>query len=676
MLIFDQFNKGERPLRWMAGVVGAGLLVLLIGLLRVQIFGHHRFEQSLQTQSFQSVRVPALRGRILDRQGRECVGNVPRYRLDVYLEALSRDFTREYGRLRREVVAARGGTNTPSPGLWERMMSKLRRDQPRVLIRAEENNLLWRQARYNVLSNVVSRVASKVGLPLTLTESELHRHWANSRALPLAVLKKLTPQQVSLLTEQSWSIRGISIELQAVRHYPHGPLAAHTLGYLVRADDFEGEDGESFDYRLRDYRGAAGLEAAFDTALRGTSGSKSILVNSDGYRVGETMTTVPVPGQNLITTLDLEVQKATETALAAVSGEERGAVVVLDVRNGDVLALASAPSFDPGEWIDGISRARWTNYYDVPKRTPLMNRATDGAYSPGSTFKIVTALAALENGLDPDRVQIVEANPSKPGKGLYHRGNIKIEDLAPPGPYDFRRAFIRSSNAYFIQLGLDAGYDRLLSTAHRFHFGEQTRIQLRPTEERSGWMPEPAEARAERWPQGRLANFSIGQEVTVTPLQLAVMVAAVANGGTVYYPRLVDRLESGDPLSEEAPSAIRPGQVRSRLETRPEYLTRIRAAMRDDVLDGEGTGTTARVADYQVCGKTGTAEIKGNGVKDKVTWFASFAPFESPRYAVVVMVESGASGGRTCGPVAQKIYEHLRARDTGSGRPIVLNSVP
>ncbi len=673
MLIFDQFNKGERPLRWMAGVVGAGLLLLLIGLLRVQILSHHRFEQSLQTQSFQSVRVPALRGRILDRNGRECVGNAPRYRLDVYLEALSRDFSKEYGRLRREVIAARGGTNPVSPGLWQRMMSKFHREAPRILIRPEETTLLWRQARYNVVSNVVTKVATKIGLPLTLTESELQRHWANTRALPLAVLTKLTPQQVALLTEQSWSIPGIRTELQAVRHYPHGSLAAHALGYLVRADDFEGDEGESFDYRLRDYKGAAGLEAAFDASLRGISGTKSILVNSDGYRVGETVTAEPVPGQNLVTTLDIDVQKAAESALSAVSGEERGAVVVLDVRNGDVLAMASAPSFDPGEWIDGISRNRWTNYYMVPKRTPLMNRATDGAYSPGSTFKIVTALTALENGLDPNQVQIVEPNPSKPGKGIYHRGNIKIEDTAPPGPYDFRRAFIRSSNSYFIQLGLDAGYDRLLATAHRFHFGEQTRIQLRPIEERAGWMPEPAEARTEHWPQGRLANFSIGQEVTVTPLQLAVMVAAVANGGTVYYPRLVDRLESGDPLSEEAPSTIRPGQVRSRLETRPEHLAHIRAAMRDDVMDIEGTGTSARVTDYTVCGKTGTAEIKGNGVKDKVTWFASFAPFESPRYAVVVMVESGASGGRTCGPVARKIYEHLRGRDTGSGRPIAMN---
>ncbi|MFM7804653.1 MAG: hypothetical protein ACKPGK_09205, partial [Verrucomicrobiota bacterium] len=282
MLVFDQFNQAERPLRWIAAVVAGGLLLLLAGLLKVQILGHRRFEQSLQTQSFQSVRVPALRGRILDRDRRELVGNAPRYRLDVYLEALSRDFGREHGRLRREILAARGGTNTPTPGFWARVVGKFRREPPRLLIRPEENALLWRQARYQVVSNVVAQVAAKVGLPLTLTESELHRHWANSRALPLAVLRKLTPQQVALLTEQSWSIHGVSVELQATRHYPHGALAAHALGYLVRADDFTDDEGDSFDYRLRDYRGAAGLEAAFDAARRGTSGSKSLLVNSDG----------------------------------------------------------------------------------------------------------------------------------------------------------------------------------------------------------------------------------------------------------------------------------------------------------------------------------------------------------------------------------------------------------
>jgi penicillin-binding protein 2 len=505
-------------------------------------------------------------------------------------------------------------------------------------------------------------------MPLNLAESDLHRHWSNSRALPLAVLRKLSPQQVALLTEQSWSMRGISIELQPVRSYPHGALAAHLMGHLERADDYSEEEDEAFDYRLRDYRGVAGLERAFDSALRGTAGAKSILVNSAGYRVGETIASPAIPGQNLVTTLDLGLQQAVEASLALVNGDERGAVVVLDVRNGDILSAASAPAFDPGEWIDGVSRARWTNFYDVPKKTPLLNRITDGAYSPGSTFKIVTALTALEGGMDPARLYTVEPNPANPGKGAYFLGRHKIGDTAPPGEYNFRRAFIRSSNSYFIDQGLRAGYDRLLATAHRFHFGEPTRTQLPPGEDRTAWMPDGDEARSGRWQLGRLANFSIGQEVTVTPLQLAVMVATVANGGTVYYPRLVDRLETGDPLSGPRTEQVRPGQVRSLLGARPEHLALLRDVMRDDVLDDEGTGKAARIKDYGVCGKTGTAEIKGNGFKDKVTWFASFAPYESPRYAVIVMVESGGSGGGTCAPVARRIYEHLRDRDLASAR--------
>jgi penicillin-binding protein 2 len=674
MLILDQLNKGERALRLLAWMVAGCLLVLLAGLARVQVLARHRFELSQQTQSYRTVRVPALRGKILDRDGRVLVENAPRYRLDVFLEDLSRDFTKEYNRLRRELLTARGAGAGPEPGLFQRLASKFRRKKAPTLISPQETEMLWRQARYQVVSNVVAQVATRVGMPLTLTEADLHRHWSRSRALPLSVLRRLTPQQVALLTEQSWAMRGVSLELQPARSYPHGSLGVHMLGYLTRADDFEDDEDEgAFDYRLRDYRGASGIEAAFDSALRGVAGAKSLLVNSAGYRVGETPVTDPQAGQNVVTTLDLPLQSIAEKALSTVNGDERGAVVVMDVRNGDVLAAASAPAFDPAEWIDGITRERWTNYYDVPKRTPLLNRVTQGRYAPGSTFKIVTALGALERGLDPDATYRVEPNPANPVKGAYFLGRQKIGDTAPPGDYDFRRAFIRSSNSYFIDQGLKMGFDRLLETAHRFHFGERTQIQLRPKEETTGDMPEPGDAKAERWPLGKLANFSIGQEVTVTPLQMAVMISAVANGGTVFYPRLVDRLETGDPLSDAAPDRVRPGQIRSRLDTRAEHLALLRAVMRDDVLDDEGTGKAARVKDFQVCGKTGTAEIKGNGFKDKVTWFASFGPYESPRYAIIVMVESGGSGGGTCAPVARQIYEFIRDRAASPGRAVAIN---
>jgi penicillin-binding protein 2 len=198
--------------------------------------------------------------------------------------------------------------------------------------------------------------------------------------------------------------------------------------------------------------------------------------------------------------------------------------------------------------------------------------------------------------------------------------------------------------------------------AHRFHLGEKTHLPLTAAEEAVGDVPEPDEPKRMHWTDGKLADFSIGQEVTVTPVQMACMVSAVANGGTVYWPRLVDRTEGGDPLGESiAPEILRrPAQVRNTINVKTGYLETVRAAMREDVASDEGSGKTSRVKGYAVCGKTGTAEIKGNGIKDKVTWFASFAPYESPRYAVIVVVESGASGGGTCGPVARQIYEYLR----------------
>ncbi|HTI68953.1 MAG TPA: penicillin-binding transpeptidase domain-containing protein, partial [Candidatus Limnocylindria bacterium] len=399
--------------------------------------------------------------------------------------------------------------------------------------------------------------------------------------------------------------------------------------------------------------------------LRGSAGAKRILVNSGGYRVGESMFAEPVPGKNLYTTIDLDVQIAAEKALASVNGDERGAVVVMDVRNGDILAMASAPTYPPQEWIDGFDLEHYNTFYSDPVRRPQINRATMGAYNPGSTFKIVTALAAFERGLDPDATFTVEGNPFDPGHGGYRLGNRMIGDRAAPGVYNFHRAFIHSSNSYFIDQGLKMGFDPLMEMAHRFHLGERTQLQLSPREEGIGEVPEVGEAKREGWPQGKLANFSIGQEVTVTPIQMACMISAVANGGTVYWPRLVDRIENASELDDSQANRIRQGQVRTKLSIKRQYFDWVRAAMRDDVLSDEGTGKGARIKGYNVCGKTGTAEIKGNGIKDKVTWFTSFAPYEDPRYTIIVVIESGASGGGTCAPVARQIYEFVRDRDSG-----------
>lgn len=659
MLVLDQINKGERPLRVLAWGVALGLLALAAGLWQVQVLSGAKYRQRQETQSFRTVRVPAMRGRILDRNRVPIADNQPRYRLDVYLDELVPQFTEAEKQLRRQLLASRGLLSQPEPTLWGRISARFSRQKQKPGITSAERDLLKRQARYQVVSNILSQINARLGVHLVKTEAELFQHWRQKRALPFPVLDNLTPAQVAFLTEQGWSIPGVELDQVPVRHYPGGTLAAHIVGNVKRSDDFDEED-RAFDYRLRDFTGATGIEAAFDRRLRGTSGAKSILINSSGYRhrQGEIVLAEPRAGDTVVTTLDVGLQKAVEASLSQVAGDERGAVVVLDPRNGDILALASAPTFDPNIWIDGVSAERWNAMQD-PRMKPMFNRATYGYYQPGSTFKIITALACLDAGvLTPDSVH----DPLHT-LGYFQLGNRRIKDTASAGEYDFRRAFIKSSNSYFITYGLKLGLQRLLDMGHRFHFGDKPGLRL--GEESRGIFPAYDEVK-DSWSLGNLANVSIGQEIAVTPVQLAVAVGAVANGGTVYWPRLVDRVEPSDVLSDEPPDRIRPGQVRDRVELRPEYFDIVRAAMRDDVAGDEGTGKNARVKDFAVCGKTGTAEVKqGTRLVDKITWFASFAPYESPRYVVIVMVESGGSGGGTCAPVARRIYEHLRDRERG-----------
>ena len=665
MLLFDQLNKGDRALRTVAWVALGGLLLLGLQLWRLQIFSAAKYRQSQETQSFRTVRVPAMRGKILDRNGRELVGNAPRYQLDLYLDELRPQFEAEYLRRKQQVLAAKRAATgeAETTGFFAQFLDKFRHKKRGVRLTRDEIGALERQVRYTVVSNTVAAVAQRMGVAIGLGEEALQHHYLQKRFLPLSIVTACTPQQVAQVTEQGWAIPGVALEQVAVRSYPHGPLAAHLMGNLKRNDIYDEEEG-AFDYRLPDYLGGTGLEKSFDHELRGVAGAKSILVNSAGYRhrQAEEIITPAEPGQNLVTTIDLALQEAVEQAINGVkAGDERGAVVVMNPANGDVLAMASAPAFDPSEYVNGISTERYNSYFMAVPERRLVNRASNGEYAPGSTFKIITSLALLESGLNPQEIFTVEAGPG--GKGRYMLGRRPIGDTAPPGDYDFRRAFIRSSNSYFINYGQRLGWDRLMAMGHRFGLGEHAGIRI--GEEAAGFFPKADEVRERGLGPGILADVSIGQQITVTPLQMAVVLSAVANGGKVYWPRIVDRLESGDVLSNDKPVVVKPGQLRSQISLQPRSWDIVRAAMRDDVADDEGSGKASRLKDFAVCGKTGTAEIKGNGRKDKVTWFTSFAPYEAPRYVVVVMVESGGSGGGTCAPVAKKIYQFLHDREQG-----------
>jgi penicillin-binding protein 2 len=338
----------------------------------------------------------------------------------------------------------------------------------------------------------------------------------------------------------------------------------------------------------------------------------------------------------------------------------------MDVRNGDVLAMASTPTFDPNDFAQHISIEK---YEQLQELTAEKNRATQEIYAPGSIFKVVIALAALEDGLNPDRLYTVDPNPEEPGRGMYFGRGYKKKDTAPPGQYNFKRAIERSSNSYFIQIGLQTGADRIVALAERFHFGQSDRLPTR--QETSGTMPTPDRIHHE-WREGDTANMCIGQgEVGVTPLQIAVAYSAIANGGTVYWPRLVSRIEPQDPSSGDTARSYPSGVVRDRIGISARSLKILHDAMLGETEDVEGTGKGACVTGLRICGKTGTAQVQdaSNELIGHNYWFASFAPYESPRYAVVAMVQipgkTPGSGGLICAPIAHDIYQTILNKETG-----------
>ncbi len=635
MLPLNPIKQPDIQLRVVAIVLAAGFCVLLGGLWYVQVFSSKRFSESLEDQAVRTVRIPAVRGRILDRNGQPLAENRPTYNVELYLAELGKHFHSEYLRIRPASVRTR----------------------------AEREQLEW-TARYSVVSNITAQVGEWLQQPRVIDQKKFQRHYNEVRALPIPILENLNASQVARFAERSGVFPGLDLEIQPLRVYPHGSLAAHVLGALRRDDSSQEEEDAFYHYRLPDWKGITGMEAAFDNQLRGTAGTKSMMVNRLGYRQQETVLRAPEPGDNLVLSLDLKLQQAVERALVTplFGALTRGAAVVLDVQNGDVLAMVSAPAFEPEKFMGRISEEDWAAL-NHPQLKPQLNRATQENYHPGSILKMLTGLAALEmDALDPQAIYNVEADPTRPGRGCIHVGSRKIDDTVAPGPYNFKKALMHSSNSYFIHQGLKPGVlQKMIMLGEKFHLGERTGIL--PRQETAGDFPDQTDL-VRRWQPGDTANLCIGQgKVSVSPLQMAVMTSAIANGGKVYWPRLILRLEPSDPQFGEKASQF-PVRLRDELGVKPENLRLVHEAMLAEVEERGGTGTEAIVPGLKIGGKTGTAEVEHAGrIVDKTTWFASFAPVDRPKWAVVVMVESGASGGKTCAPVAKKIYQALLERE-------------
>lgn len=638
MLVIDQVRRSDPRLRFLGLIVFVGFSVLLTGLWYVQIVSQRKYENSLKVQSFRTVRIPAARGRILDRNGEVLADNQPRYKINLFLEDIRPQFLYEYTNSVKKEFIARNGRSPKGAERWE----------------------LERQARYQVVSNIVWQVSAAVlPQPLVLNPTPFERHYREQRAIPLSLVTDLTPQQIALFMEKASHFPGIELEVEPYRFYPHGSLAAHALGFTRKEQKIDERDEAAirFNYPIAVDEGISGLEFGFDEELQGKEGAKAILVNNIGYRQSEETWIEPTAGKNLVLTLDLEIQKSAERALAMSGPETRGAVVVMNCRNGDILALASAPSYDLNMFVRGrdYSKADWARLED-PILAPYYNRALQGAYHPGSTFKIIVALAAFEAG-----VMGLDYKVYNPGYSMVGRRRIE-DNNAPVGEWAFTEAFKRSANTYFIDVGLKAGMERIVEMGERFNLGDKTGV-VQPDFERSGYFPEIGQRQkrdGSRWMEGDTANLCIGQgEIMVTPLQMALVTSAVANGGTLLRPRLALQMEE---QGQNTLPELMPHQLKDRnINVRSQHLQWIRQAMLQDVEDQKvGTGKAAYIPGMGISGKTGTAQIRTPHGLDWITWFVSFAPYDSPKYAVVVMVESGRSGGGTCAPKAKEIYKTIQ----------------
>lgn len=492
-----------------------------------------------------------------------------------------------------------------------------------------------------------------LGRTFNVTDEQIIQHYNNRGVLPMILAEDLSGEDVAKVSRGLGT--GLVLQPAYFRHYPLGAMAAHIVGYTGRLAPLSVKPIENRDLIFPDAEGREGLEQAFDDQLRGTPGVLNITLNAEGKRTTERMVENPIPGYNVITTLDLKVQKACEDALAK-SGR-RGAVVVVDPNNGEILGMASRPSFDPNAFIPMINEEEFAKLNDDPA-VPLYPRAFRSAYPPGSTFKTFVGLAALQSGLYAPDTRV-----SCPG-GL-QVGNFYFRNhrSGHSGRLTLAQALAQSCNTWFYQVGLKIGAAPIIDWADAVGFGKRTGIPLRA--ESPGNIPTDdymLRVHNRNILQGDIANMSIGQgDILVTPLQMAAAMGVIAARGTFHQTRLVKQVQSLD----NKVMAAYPDRVRAELNIDEANFEAVDKGLVMVTSHGTGTGRrAATVRGVKVAGKTGTAQWGPVRKRRNAAWFAGYAPANHPPlYAFSVVVEGNpgetVSGGTTAAPVIGSILSNL-----------------
>jgi penicillin-binding protein 2 len=519
------------------------------------------------------------------------------------------------------------------------------------------------------LDRTIRLLAKVIGWDEAQVRDIVTRHRREPGYRPITIVQDASLAQVAAVTARrlDFELPDVFVEPVPTRRYPE-KFAAHLFGYVGEVNDAQVSEDDAL--KSGDIVGQAGIERVYNAQLMGADGAKHVVVNSVGREIRTLDEDDPVEGKRLKLTVDYDLQKALEDGFKA-SGFN-GASVIMDPRSGEVLAFTSVPSYDPNAFAAGIDRATWASL-NSDELKPLQDRAIQGRYPPGSTFKMAVATAALEEGVIKADFKVF-----CPGHATFFGRSFQcsLSNGRGHGIMDLRSAIEHSCNVYFYTVGNMVGIDKIHKWATLLGLGEKTGIDL--PNETQGLVPSPEWKRErfhEKWYAGETISVSIGQgAVALTPVSMAVYISTIANGGTRLTPHLLKAVDDGSGWKDVPPPA-----PRSIVQLKPETIQAIRDGLWR-VVNGSGTGGNARLKGYDVSGKTGTAQVisleggkaaKGRTEKDLRDngWFVFFAPRDNPQISGVVFVEHGGHGGTTAAPIAKHVLETFFAKREGKPLP-------
>jgi penicillin-binding protein 2 len=588
-------------------VFTAAVSALAVSFWVLQVVQHARFEEMAENNHQRTLALRAPRGLVFDREGRVLVENRHSYSISIV-----REQTRDLNRTIR------------------------------------------------VLAGVLGMAESRV-------RDIVDRHRREPSYRPITIAQDASLSQVAAVTAHrlDFELPDVVVERVPTRRYPTDAMAAHVFGYVGEVNDAQVSGDETL--KSGDIVGQSGIEKSYNDLLMGGDGARRVVVNSVGREMSTLEEVPPTEGRRLQLTVDYDVQRAVEDGFKAFG--YKGAAVMLDPNNGEVLAFMSLPAYDPNAFAAGIDRATWASL-NSDEFKPLQDRAIQGRYSPGSTFKMTVAVAALEEGIITPDFKV-----HCPGSATFYGRNFLCWKKGGHGTVDLRQAIEQSCNVYFYTLGNMVGIDKIQKWASLLGLGVPSGIDL--PNEVTGLVPSTAWKKArtgEKWYAGETISVAIGQgQVSVTPVSMAVMISTIANGGTRVTPHLLKAVDKGDgwkPVAGPPPQSV--------VKLKPETIDAIHQGLWL-VVNGAGTGGRARIPDRDVSGKTGTAQVisigGGKAAAGKTTkdlrdhgWFVFFAPRDHPQIAGVVFAEH-AEHGANAAPIAKHAIETFFAKREGKPLP-------